>query len=204
MQAAIPLSVRFASVADPAYRTISAQVNANSIPMGHRNPGLKPHYRALLLAAGLVVLAGVIVVVTLLSALNLLFEWSHDEVARVPSPSGGAEAVLVESNGGATTSFGYEVYLVRAGEQYRKGKEVASLYGAVRNASAYGADLRWTSSNRLVIEYWSAGDATILRRKSILGGRAITTELRSGVYNAKAPTGGMLYNRELLEKRRHR
>jgi hypothetical protein len=44
---------------------------------------------------------------------------SRDEVARVASPDGRVEAVLIETNGGATTSFGYEVHVVfgKAGPQ---------------------------------------------------------------------------------------
>ena len=37
---------------------------------------------------------------------------SGDEVARVPAPSAQVDAVLLEWNGGATTSFGYEVFIV--------------------------------------------------------------------------------------------
>ncbi|MBL8397465.1 MAG: hypothetical protein JNL84_04855 [Candidatus Accumulibacter sp.] len=40
---------------------------------------------------------------------GLIGEPSKDEVARVVSPSGNIDAVLFETNGGATTSFGYEV-----------------------------------------------------------------------------------------------
>ncbi|HEU4924800.1 MAG TPA: hypothetical protein VFT23_17200 [Burkholderiales bacterium] len=38
---------------------------------------------------------------------------NHDEVARVPPPDKQLDAVLVESNGGATTSFWYDVYVVK-------------------------------------------------------------------------------------------
>lgn len=71
---------------------------------------------------------------------GLVGEPSKDEVARVVSPSGKVDAVLVEINGGATTSFGYEVYVVERGAQ-PSGSPTVSLYGAVRNQHAYGANL---------------------------------------------------------------
>ena len=40
---------------------------------------------------------------------------TEDVVARVASPQGGVEAVLTETNAGATTSFGYIVYLAGPG-----------------------------------------------------------------------------------------
>jgi hypothetical protein len=54
--------------------------------------------------------------------------------ARVASPDGRVEAVLVETSGGATTSFGYEVHVVEKGRP--AGDRVAWVYGAGRNAQA--------------------------------------------------------------------
>ena len=48
----------------------------------------------------------VVILSLLLSACGIA---SEDEVARVTSPDGRVEAVLIETNGGATTSFGYKV-----------------------------------------------------------------------------------------------
>ena len=113
------------------------------------------------------------IALTLLAGCGLV---SRDEVVRVASPDGRVEAVLVETNGGATTSFGYEVHVVEKGRP--AGDRVAWLYGAGRNAQAYGANLKWTGENELVIEY-------------------IKVSLRSGVNDPTAPAGGMLYNLEL-------
>src|SRR5215207_8000750 len=52
---------------------------------------------------------------------------SHDEVSRVPSPDRHLDAVLVESNTGATTSFWYDVYVVKDGSSTRWG-----TFGSVR------------------------------------------------------------------------
>jgi hypothetical protein len=120
---------------------------------------------------------------------------SRDEVARVASPDGRVEGVLVETNGGATTPFGYEVHVVEKGRP--AGDRVAWLSGAGRNAQAYGANLKWTGENELVIEYLEARDQTLERKTVSVAGRAIKVSLRSGVNDPTAPAGGMLYNLEL-------
>lgn len=66
---------------------------------------------------------------------------SRDEVARMSSPDGRLDAIVFETNGGATTSFGYKVEVAKKGS--RSGTEGANLYGAVRNAQAYGVNIRW-------------------------------------------------------------
>ncbi|HEY7546287.1 MAG TPA: hypothetical protein VID27_15460, partial [Blastocatellia bacterium] len=93
---------------------------------------------------------------------------SRDEVTRVPSPSGHIDAVLIETNGGATTSFGYDVYLVRSGGNYKQGFQVASLYGAARNESAYGVNLKWSEPQKLMVEYLKAHWAELLRDHSVV------------------------------------
>jgi hypothetical protein len=123
---------------------------------------------------------------------------SWDEVARVRAPGGGADAVLIETNGGATTSFGYHVYVVPPGAAVPRGtraaSEVARLYGATRNAEAYGATLRWVGADTLAVEYQTARDDTLLHPTVMLAGRAVQIVLRPGVADLDAPPGGMLYN----------
>jgi hypothetical protein len=112
----------------------------------------------------------------------------------MPSPDGRVEAVLMETNGGATTSFGYEVHVVEKGRP--ASDQVARLYGAVRNENAYGANLKWISDNELVVEYLEARDQTLGLASVSVAGRAIKVSLRSGVSDPTAPAGGMLYNLE--------
>lgn len=83
---------------------------------------------------------------------GLVGEPSRDEVARVLSPSGRVEAVLFETNGGATTSFGYEVFVVKRGAK-PSGSPAVFLNGAVRNPSAYGVNLKWSSPDSITVEY---------------------------------------------------
>lgn len=124
---------------------------------------------------------------------GLVGEPSKDEVARVVSPSGNIDAVLFETNGGATTSFGYEVYVVEHGAQ-PSGSSAVSLYGAVRNHRAYGANLSWPSSNSLAVEYLSAESANVNTDTQSVGMQAIHVVLREGVTDNAALPGGMLYN----------
>ena len=86
---------------------------------------------------------------------------SRDEVAQVASPDGRVEAVLIETNGGATTSFGYEVHVVPKGRP--ASDQVAGLYGAGRNENAYGANLKWADDHELVIEYLAAREQQLER-----------------------------------------
>jgi len=132
-----------------------------------------------------------LVATVLLSGCGLI---SRDEVTRVSSPDGRVDAVLVETNGGATTSFGYEIHVVEKGRPPHD--RVAWLYDAVRNEQAYGANLKWTNDQELVIEYLSARQEDLKRARVTVAGRAINVSLRSGVTDPTAPAGGMLFNLE--------
>ena len=85
---------------------------------------------------------------------------SHDEVFRVVSPDGKVIATLVEVNGGAITSMGYEVNLIRS-DKPSSNVQVARLYDAVRNESAYGVNLQWESASEISVQYLSAKSATV-------------------------------------------
>ena len=118
---------------------------------------------------------------------------SKEEVARVASPNGQFDAILLETNGGATTSFGYEVYVSEQGKQ-PSGEPPLFLYGAIRNQNAYGANLRWASDNLLVIEYFKAKSSKLNKPKLTVGGQNFQFSAREGVLDSYALPGGMLYN----------
>ena len=120
-------------------------------------------------------------------------EPSKDEVARVVSPTGNVDAVLFETNGGATTSFGYEMYIVEHGAQ-PTGSPAISLYGAVRNEHAYGANLKWASPDSVAVEFLSAKSTKIKQQAQPIGTHAIHFAIHEGVTDNAAPPGGMLYN----------
>jgi hypothetical protein len=118
----------------------------------------------------------------------------RDEVARATSPSGKIDAVLVETNGGATTSFGYEVFVVPAQGSTWLHKRVAFLYAAARSEQAYGVNLKWAGPVDLTIEYLQARQEDLLLPNIAVAGEQVRVSLRSGVNDPKAPPGGMLYN----------
>lgn len=125
------------------------------------------------------------------------WEASFDEVFRVSSPDGKVDAVLFETNGGATTSFGYRVFAVPAGQVIEKDTEdfkVATLYAAGRSKNAYGVNLKWKSNDNLVIEYLDAKVEKLLKPTVEISDKIINTELINGINDPDAPPGGMLYN----------
>jgi hypothetical protein len=123
---------------------------------------------------------------------------SHDEVFRVASPDGKVVATLVEVNGGATTSMGYEVNLTRS-DMPSSVTRVARLYDAVRNESAYGVNLQWDSTSELSLQYLSVKTASVIVPVWRSGDSAVHVVLRAGIKDSTAPPGGMLHN---LEKRK--
>jgi hypothetical protein len=66
-------------------------------------------------------------------------------------------SVLTETNGVATTSFGYDVTVEAKGA--KKGTNVASLYRAIRNEQAFGVNLRWADDHVLRIQYLRANQS---------------------------------------------
>ena len=124
----------------------------------------------------------------------MLLAGCGSEVARTTSPSGKVEAVLVESSGGAATSFAYEVFVVPVGKSTLSHKKVASLYGAARSEQAFGVNLRWAGPANLTLEYLTAERQDLLLPNVLVAGEQVRVSLRSGVTDPKAPPGGMRYN----------
>ena len=124
---------------------------------------------------------------------------SQAEVSRIPAPDGILDAVVLETNGGATTSFGYLVYITPRGASVKRGQMVARLYGASLNGSAYGVNLRWLSSEALAVEYFTAESASLEKTTADLRGKTVRVSLRELVLDTNAPAGGMLFN---LQQRR--
>lgn len=89
-------------------------------------------------------------------------EPSHDTVARSTSPDGTIDALVIESNDGATTSFWYDVCLVPRGRNCSASESLARLYGATRSDQAYGANVRWANASLIYVEYLEAQRASVL------------------------------------------
>jgi hypothetical protein len=102
--------------------------------------------------------------------------------------------VLIETNGGATTSFDYEAFLVEKGRGPSSGIRVASWYEATRSDQAYGINLRWRDANTLALEYLAAKEETLERTSALISGELVRVQFVRGVSDTTAPPGGMLYN----------
>ena len=141
-------------------------------------------------------LAGALVILSAACVDRRVVERSADEVARIPDQTGAIDAVLFERNGGATTPFGYAVYVVPRGQPVDPAADsvVASLYHATRSDSSYGVNLRWAGANELAVEYLTAWQAVVRDSSATAGQRDVRIVLRDGVADAQAPGGGMLYN----------
>lgn len=125
---------------------------------------------------------------------------SYDEVSRVSAPSGLVDAVLIESNGGATTSFNYHIFLEEKSLFGVNQTKVGNLYGAVRSKSAYGINLKWLDDKTLQLEYLRAQDTRLKINAVEIDNVIYSIKFKSGVTDHKAPPGGMLYN---LQGRSH-
>lgn len=155
-------------------------------------PGLLHFLKVLILCAAAMAL---ILIVGAAGFMYFVFKPSHDEVERVESPDHTLVAILIETNGGATTSFGYEVRLADRRSTFGGTTRVAFLYGATRSSTAYGVNLRWLSATELSIEYLDARSANLEKPETRMGSRMIHVALKPDVPDLTVPSGGMLYNK---------
>lgn len=145
-----------------------------------------------LISGGCLVFAGLCLAgIVLLSRFAFTPMVSQVEVARAASPDGAIDAILIETNGGATTDFGYRIELVPSG-QAAGGNQAASLYAARRSACSSGLNLRWNGPTQLLAEYELAEQAKASPAE--VAGRTVAIELRPGITDSQAPCGGMEYN----------
>lgn len=151
--------------------------------------------RRLLLWLGAIALGFTLICGLGMSALMCGFSMmvSRDDVAVIVSPDKRFRAILVETNGGATTSFGYIVCIEPIGFLTSR-HQVANLYGAGRSEQAYGANLVWAGARTLRIEYLDARIAELDDPDPVIAGERFSVQLKSGVNDESAPPGGMLYN----------
>jgi len=103
----------------------------------------------------------------------------HKQIARIPAPDGSVEAVVVEGNGGATTSFWYDVYIVQPGADYSSGPDVAYTYGSLKHDREFGVDVSWKTPTDLDVAYQSAMKTSLNYSVTTVAGKQITVALRS-------------------------
>ncbi len=72
---------------------------------------------------------------------------AREEITRITSPDLVIDVLLIQTNAGATTSFGYEVYFVP------KGKQLVEEKPLFRGNKMEGLKLRWVQPKLLEIQY---------------------------------------------------
>lgn len=114
------------------------------------------------------------------------------EVRKLASSDENIFATLMEINGGATTAYGYRIYL-ESGDllDFCFKKEIAFLYAATRNLCASGADLQWTSDNTILIKYLSARFTRVPAETVEFCGKTITVKLVPNTVTPEATCGAM-------------
>jgi hypothetical protein len=124
---------------------------------------------------------------------------SREEVARLTSPSGAFDAIVFEINGGATTSFGYEVHIATAGAQLKpmspiQGRKTSAihLYGATTKLG-YGMSLVWTSPTALLVEYEQARDAALQKPAVNIGNATVSVSLKNDFASDQPLPHGIIY-----------
>jgi hypothetical protein len=121
---------------------------------------------------------------------------SREEVAWANAPDGRTHAILLETNGGATTSFGYIVELHSAPHNGATPVYAGELYGAARSECAYGVDLHWRDPSTLVLRFASAKQVKVPSSVTV-DGRKIQIVTQAGRVNNAAPCGGMAASRPI-------
>ena len=71
----------------------------------------------------------------------------QEEIERITSLDSMIDAVVIRTNAGATTSYGYMVYVVPAGGETKKGREV------FRAHKIDGFQVKWRNSRFLEVHY---------------------------------------------------
>jgi hypothetical protein len=114
---------------------------------------------------------------------------AREERAWANSPDGQTHAILIETDGGATTSFGYLVELHPSDHQGQVPVRVADFYRVVSDCD-YGLDMRWADANTLILRLRSASQMHVDRLASV-GEKTIRVVVQTGVGQSAEPCRGM-------------
>jgi hypothetical protein len=166
--------------------------------MDAANPQRRRRVRGIAVRAGIGALALAIIAVIVKPAMAFACMFfgcvDRTEVARTVSPDKMLDAVTIETDGGAMTSFGYGVRVVPHGGKWTSGKQVAYVYAAARNKVAWGVTPDWVGARSLTIKYMEARSARVDSVVKVPGFGTIHTVLLPGVVDSTAPAGGMELN----------
>ncbi len=114
---------------------------------------------------------------------------SHEERAWANSPDEKTHAILIETNGGATTTFGYLVELHPSDHRGQKPVRVADFY-RVNSQCEYGLHMRWRDANTLVLGFVSA-DQMHVSKSADVGGKDVRIIVEAGEGEYTDPCRGM-------------
>jgi hypothetical protein len=117
------------------------------------------------------------------------------EVARVASPEGDVDAVVLEQSGGATVSLPLYVELQSRDKVLPGGDLVVSIYGPTGRNHPCGVSPRWKTKDALVIEYERADWVKLEKSFIEVAGHKISVSLQSGVTTPWEPGACRRYNR---------
>jgi hypothetical protein len=109
-----------------------------------------------------------------------------EEFSRLASPDGALDAVVYETNGGATEPFSYDLYVVAHGSSKWSGQHVAWFDAPGLNNNAYGIHVRWTSDDQLMVQYYSARRVDVSTLTPTVSGHRVSVEIKPGVKDPKA------------------
>ncbi|MFC5060931.1 hypothetical protein [Actinomycetospora atypica] len=112
---------------------------------------------------------------------------TRTEVLRVPSADAALDAVVVQTDAGATTSFGYLLSVVPHGCAAAPDPALR-VVDATRNPAAAGLGVRWTGPRALVVEFL---DARFADPPTPVTAAGITVDVHPGVPDPAAPPGPM-------------
>ncbi len=114
---------------------------------------------------------------------------AREERAWANSSDGRTHAILIETNGGATTAFGYQVELHPADHQGQRPISAADFYHVVSDCG-YGLGMHWADANTLVLSLRSASQMHV-DSSVMVGGKNIQILVKTGVDDPTDPCRGM-------------
>jgi hypothetical protein len=87
----------------------------------------------------------------------VMFHREYEELLRLPSPDSRVDAVLMQGNAGAMSSFSYDLYVVPVGHAISEKDIVANTFPAVFSAEKMsGEKIKWLMNRVLEIKYTKA------------------------------------------------
>jgi hypothetical protein len=114
--------------------------------------------RVCLIILGLLLLSGVSIFIWIMLFLQFIPPVRFEELIRQVNPGNTLDAFVVRSDAGATTDFGYQVYIASHGDQSGKVLVCRAYHGKI-------AALKWLNENHLSIHL---DGAEILSNQSVV------------------------------------